>query len=145
MARDQSHSAENKVWAPFAKALQNASLRYSLRVLLTALAMTAVNGKHPKKLERLRAFLRFTEKRKWIQGWLGTVLAVASGAIWVDGTLGGKELRESLKPRGLDKRFFRAVLIVICHWPLPAWCIYIVLGELRCKRKSGAVRQSGEV
>ena len=64
MARDQSHSAENKVWAPFAKALQNASLRYSLRVLLTALAMTAVNGKHPKKLERLRAFLRFTEKQR---------------------------------------------------------------------------------
>src|SRR5437016_4416090 len=45
--------------------------------------------------------------------------------------------------RVLGKRLFLAVLIVICHWLPPAWCIYIALGELRCKRKSGAVRQLG--
>src|SRR6266849_1176367 len=47
--------------------------------------------------------------------------------------------------RGLKKRFFRAVLLVICHRLSPAWCIYIALGELRCKRKSGAVRRLGDV
>jgi hypothetical protein len=50
----ESHSAENKVWAPFAKALQNASLRYLNNIRLEhALAL-----RQEGRLESLRGFLR---------------------------------------------------------------------------------------
>jgi AraC-like DNA-binding protein len=49
----QSHSAENKVWAPFAKALQNAPLRY-LNSLRLEHALTL---RREGRLESLRGFL----------------------------------------------------------------------------------------
>src|SRR5439155_19863612 len=43
--------------------------------------------------------------------------------------------------RGLGKRFFLAVLIVICIWIHPAWFIFIAIGKLRCKRMIGVVSE----
>ena|GEM_PF-1052791 len=50
----QSHSAENKVWAPFAKALQENSLRYLNNLRLEH----ALNLRREGRLESLRGFLR---------------------------------------------------------------------------------------
>jgi hypothetical protein len=49
----ESHSAENKVWAPFAKALQNASLRYLNNLRLEH----ALTLRQEGRLESLRRFL----------------------------------------------------------------------------------------
>jgi len=49
----ESHSAENKVWAPFAKALQNASLRYLNNLRLEHALTLRKEG----RLESLRGFL----------------------------------------------------------------------------------------
>jgi hypothetical protein len=49
----ESHSAENKVWAPFAKALQNASLRYLNNIRLEH----ALRLRQEGRLESLRGFL----------------------------------------------------------------------------------------
>jgi hypothetical protein len=49
----ESHSAENKVWAPFAKALQNASLRYLNNLRLDHALILRQEG----RLEALRRFL----------------------------------------------------------------------------------------
>jgi hypothetical protein len=49
----QSHSAENKVWAPFAKALQNARLKYLNNLRLEH----ALTVRREKRLESLRGFL----------------------------------------------------------------------------------------
>ena len=50
----QSHSAENEVWAPFAKALQNTPLRY-----LNSLRLEhALKLRKEGRLESLRGFLR---------------------------------------------------------------------------------------
>jgi hypothetical protein len=49
----ESHSAENKVWAPFAKALQNASLRYLNNIRLEH----ALTLRQEGRLESLRGFL----------------------------------------------------------------------------------------
>ncbi len=50
----ESHSAENKVWAPFAKALQNAPLRYLNNIRLEH----ALTLRQEGRLESLRGFLR---------------------------------------------------------------------------------------
>lgn len=49
----ESHSAENKIWAPFAKALQNASLRYLNNLRLEHALTLRKEG----RLESLRGFL----------------------------------------------------------------------------------------
>ena len=49
----ESHSAENKVWSPFAKALQNASLRYLNNLRLEHALTLRKEG----RLESLRGFL----------------------------------------------------------------------------------------
>lgn len=50
----ESHSAENKVWAPFAKALQNTSLKYLNNLRLEH----ALTLRKEARLESLRRFLR---------------------------------------------------------------------------------------
>ncbi len=50
----ESHSAENKVWAPFAKALQNTSIRYLNNLRLEHALTLRKEG----RLESLRGFLR---------------------------------------------------------------------------------------